>query len=243
MFHNEQSPCRRINRWVSLSLVVTLVVASGMTLLGQRGIDWAPVVEQLRLQPSPELLAELVQQVLEQFGEGASERIVPLLAPQHTILYCAGTGCLGLVLVTPPNELIAGQTRGGVSRAYNQGEIVGFLGTFGNTIAPDLEGFFLLRSNPDGSVGLLDENGEQVTALGAMHTFRVGVASLPTPRSEEESMLLPERTLEMLLEIEAPTVNVSAESRSPIQISIGTADEEGLFSGVVLCGAIPITVP
>jgi hypothetical protein len=243
MFHNEQTPCRRIHRRVGLSLVVILLVAFGATLLGQRGTDWVPIVEQLRLQPSPELLAELVHQVLEQFGEGVSERIVLLLAPQHTILYCAGTGCLGLVLITPPNVLVAGQTRAGASRAYNQGEIVGLLGTFGNTVAPDLEGFFLLRSNPDGSVGLLDKNGEQVTALGAVHAFRETVAPLLIPDPERGSVLLPERMLETTLEIEGPAANVSAESRSPIQITIGAVDEVGFFSGVALCGAIPITVP
>lgn len=243
MFHNDQAPGRRVNRCVSLSLIVILLVASGVTLLGQRGTDSVSIVEQLRLQPSPELLAELVQQVLEQFGEGVSERIVPLLAPQHTILYCAGTGCLGLVLITPPNALVAGQTRAGASQAYNQGEIVGLLGTFGNTIAPDLEGFFLLRSNPDGSVGLLDKDGEQVTTLGAVHAFRETVPRLLIPDPERGSVLLSERMLETTLEIEAPAANVSAESRSPIQITIGTVDEEGLFSGVVLCGAIPITVP
>ncbi len=243
MSQNEPSLSRRIRRWVRWSLVVTLVVASGMTLLGQRDSDWAPIVEQLRMEPSPELLAELVHQVLEQFGEDVSERISPLLSPQRTILYCAGTGCLGLVLVTPPNELIAGQTRTGASRAYNQGKIVGLLGTFGNTIAPSLEGFFLLCSNPDGSVGLLDENGEQVAALGVVHAFRVEAAALPGLRTEEGSTLLPGRTLEIALEIEAPTVSLSVESRSPIQISIGTTDEKGLFSGVFFCGAIPITVP
>lgn len=243
MFHNEQTSCRRVSRCVSLGLVVILLVASGVTLLGQRGTDWMPIVEQLRLQPNPELLAELVQQVLEQFGEGVSERTVPLLAPQHTILYCAGTGCLGLVLITPPDALVAGQTRAGASRAYNQGEIVGLLGTFGNTIAPDLEGFFLLRSNPDGSVGLLDKDGEQVTALGAVHAFRERVTPVLILDPEEGSVLLSERMLEMTLEIEAPAVNLSAQSRLPIQITIGTVDEEGLFSGVVLCGAIPITVP
>lgn len=242
MFHEGQSSYRRIRRWIGLSLAVTLVVVPGTTLLGQRGIDWTPILEELRSQPSPETLAELVHQVLEQFGEGVSERVVPLLAPHQTILYCAGTGCLGLVLVTPPNVLVAGQTRTGVSRAYNQGEIVGLLGTFGEMIAPGLEGFFLLVSHLDGSVGLLDENGELVTELSAVHAFRMETAAL-SARLEEGSVLLSERMQETTLEIEAPTASLLAESRLPVRIRIGTIEEEGFFSGVVLCGAIPITVP
>jgi hypothetical protein len=228
---------------VTIGLVGVLVVVGGVTSLGQRGADWRPIVEQLRSQPSPELLAELVSQVLERFSAGVSERIVPLLNPQQTILYCAGTGCLGLVLVTPPGELIAGQIRTGTTRAYNQGEIVGLLGTFGNTIAPDVEGFFLLRSNPDGSMGLLDENGEQVTTIGALHTVQMELPADLSSRLEKGSLLLPEWTKEETLSIEAPAVDILAESRSAVQIRIGTTDDEGLFTGVVLCGAIPITVP
>jgi len=241
MFYQER--CRRIRRWVGLSLVAILVVSSGMTLLGQRDSNWGPIAEQLRMQPSLEVLAELVHQVLEQFREAVSERVVLLLDPQQTILYCAGTGCLGLVVVTPPHVLIAGQTRTGVTRAYNQGEIVGLLGTFGNTLAPDLEGFFLLMGNPDGSIGLLDVSGTQVAELSAVHAFREATTTLLDLRLEEGSVLLSERTQEMTLEIEAPTVNLLAESRLPIQIRIGTTEEKGWFSGVVLCGAIPITVP
>jgi hypothetical protein len=222
---------------------VAVIIVFGVTSLGGRGVDWSPIVEALRSGPSPELLAELVHQVLERFSGEVTERILPLLDPQQTILYCAGTGCLGLVLVTPPRVLVAGQTRAGVSRAYNQGEILGLLGTFGNTIAPGLEGFFLLTSNLDGSVGVIDENGEEVTVLGAFHAFRVETAAVLDHRFEEGSVLLSGRTSEITVEIEDPIASLVAEERLPVQIRIGTAGEDGLFSGVALCGAIPITVP
>lgn len=230
-------------RWVSISLAMALVVSFGISGLGQRETDWRPIVEELRSRPSSEVLAELVHEALKLFAEGASARILSVLAPEHTVLYCAGTGCLGLVLVTPPNELFAGQGKTGASRTYNQGEIVGFIGTFGGTLAPDLEGFFLLRSNPDGSVGLLNKDGEEVATLVAAHVLQVEAARLPIPRPEQGSTRLPERVVEMRIEMEEPIVDVSAESRLPIQIRIGQADPGGLFSGVVLCGAIPITVP
>jgi len=66
---------------------------------------------------------------------------------------------------------------------------------------------------------------------------------LPIPRPEDESTLLPEQVMEMALEIEAPEVTVSSETRSPVGITIGRIDRDGFFSGVALCGAIPINLP
>jgi len=243
MINRERPLSRMTIRWVSIGLAITLVVSFGISGLGQRQPDWAPIVEELHGQPSGERLAELVHQALDLFAGDAAERLLAVLSPAHTILYCAGTGCLGLVMITPPSELFAGQTPMGASRAYNQDQVVGFIGTFGNTLVPGLEGFFLLRSNPDGSIALLDNAGEQVASLVAAHLLQTGATPLPIPRPEDGSTLLPRQVLEMQIEIDELTVAASAESRSPIEITIGSTGRDGLFSGVILCGAIPITVP
>lgn len=232
-----------IARLVGVALVVVLVVSFGAVVSAQRQPNWTPIVQMLREQPTSEGLAELAREAIGLFAGDDAERLLAGLSPEHTILYCAGTGCLGLVLVTPPNELVAGQTEAGASRAYNQGDIVGFVGTFGGTLAPDVEGFFLLQTSPDGSIALVNAAGEQVASLVASHLLQVGATPLPIPRPEDRSTLLSEQALEMVLEIESPTATASAESRSPVAITIGRTDRDGFFSGVALCGAIPINLP
>ena len=243
MSNRERTRSGMMVRLVSVGLAVALIASLGTGAFAQRHPDWAPIVEELHRQPSGDRLTELAHRALDLFTGDAPEQLLSVLSPEHTILYCAGTGCLGLVMITPPGELIAGQTPTGASRAYNQDQIVGFIGTFGSTLVPDVEGFFLLKSNPDGSIALLDYAGEQVASLLAAHLFQTGATPLPIPRPEDGSTLLPERVVEMQLEIDAPIAAAVAQSRSPIEITIGSTDRDGLFSGVVLCGAIPITVP
>ena len=218
-------------------LAVSVVVSSA---LASEGRDWSPIVQQLRTQPGPELLAELVNQVLARFDESVAAEAVTLLDPQRSVLACLGAGCLDSLLITPPGELTAGQTRNGPSRVYNQGAIVGLLGTFGETLARGLEGFFLLRAHADGSIGLLNTCGEEVMVLPAAHVDQVSVTPIPIPGQGEESVSLPARVLQTRLEIDQPTGSVILASRSPVEILIGESTQDGLFSGVALCGTLPI---
>jgi len=217
-----------------MAVGLVLVVGLAMTWLPAAGQDWAPFLEQLREQPDREALTGLVINVLGRFEQDLS-----VLDPSRTILECAGGGCLRPVLLTPPSQLVAGQTRSGPSRSYNDGRIVGLIGGFDGTIARDVEGFFLLRSNPDGSISLLDTAGEEAERLAAAHVDQVSVTPIPIPDPEGDSVLLPSRVLDTRIEIEEPAAHIAGRSRTGTLFSIGSTGETGLFSGIVFSGQIP----
>lgn len=218
---------------VAVSSLLVVLVAAWLPAVGQERIDWTPMLEQLREQPQQEALTELVEEVLGRFEGDTS-----VLDPSRTVLACVGGGCLRPVLITPPERLVAGQTRSGPRRAYNTRGIVGLIGVSGGIIARDLEGLFLLKTNPDGSISLLDVTGGEVARLAAAHIDQVSVTPIPIPDPEGESVLLPARVLETRIEIEAPSARIAGgEAQSSSLFSIGRLDESGLFAGVVFSGA------
>ncbi len=227
--------CHESRRVLAIVALASILVLAGLPILGQERVNWTPFLERLQEQPDQEALTELVIDALARFEQNLS-----VLDPSRTILACAGGGCLRPILLTPPNRLVAGQTRSGPSRSYNVGEIVGLIGGFGGTIARDLEGFFLLRATSDGSIGLLDAAGEEVKTFAAAHVDQVSVTPIPIPDPEGESLLLSSRAFERRIEIESPApAVVVGGSRAASTFSIGRIDENGLFSGIIFSGDVP----
>ena len=226
---------RSAGRTIAREIVLAVVIAIAcFPFFGAGRVDWAPMLEQLRERPDQQELTELVHEILSRFEEDTT-----LLNPARTILGCLGGGCLQPVLLTPPSQLVAGRTRSGPSRSYNSGSIVGLIGVFGDTIARGVNGFFLLRTTPEGSIQLIDVAGEEVASLTAIHADQVSVTPIPIPDPERGSQLLPERVLEGPLRVDAPDAWIVVDERAALILTVGHTDQADLFSGIIVLGTSP----
>ena len=101
------------------------------------------------------------------------------LDPNQALLFCGDPGCERLVLFVPAKALSSSDQAGDLSRAYNQGRVVGLVGVRGDLLLPGVSGFFLLVSQANGAVALLREGGEEVGTLVAMHVWMFGATLQP----------------------------------------------------------------
>ena len=198
---------------------------------------WDAVWEQLATNPSGETLAEIAQEAVLNFAELGPE-LLQQLDPSQALLYC-GPDCNRLVLIVPAKVLASFDQAGQLSRAFNQGRVVALLGVRGDLLLPGVNGFFLLVTQPNGAVALIQEDGEDVAALVAMHVWMLGIPSRPLPRPEIP-LLLPRGGP---YELQGPTVEAGRAAGGELLLKIGQTLRGGIFSGIILFGTAPQPIP
>ncbi len=223
---------------VVLALAALLTI--GMMGLGQGWGGWEEIVAGLRAHPSGPEAAELAKQAILLCGGGDGPALLEQLAPERVAVYCVDPDCLRIVVVIPARTLRAGEEEW----VYNRDGVLGLLGTFGGSIVPELEGFFRLVSNPDGSVSLIGRWGERAAALLGAQVHRLAVAPqpIPLPRPAESSPLSLEVT-GMGIELGPLSVEMGLGADHTVQIMLGQFARNGTFSGVLMFGATPQPIP